>query len=108
MQPLERKQFGIAVSPKVFDGIAARAKTLGLSPTAYAKILLEAGYAARIGHERGTPVSDAELDEQVKLVFACAGQGNAAAICKATGVKETLVIKILDGFKTSNKQGKSP
>lgn len=99
MNPVEKKQFGIAVSPKVFDGVAARAKTIGLSPTAYAKILFEAGYAARIGQERGQPLGDAELDEQVKLVFACAGQGDAAAISKATGVKETLVIKILAGLK---------
>lgn len=98
MEPLERVQFKFAVSPKVFAGVAARARTLGLSAAAYAKILFEAGYAARVGHERGQPLGDAELDEQVRLVFACAGQGDAAAISRATGVKDTLVRKILEGL----------
>ena len=95
----ERRQFGIAVSLKVYEGVARRAAERGLSPTALAKMFFEAGYAARIGQERGTPVDDAELDEQVRLVFACAGQGDIRAIARATGVKPDLVGKILEGWK---------
>lgn len=96
---IERKQFAIAVSPIVHDGVVRRAKAVGLSPTAFAKLLFEAGYAARIGQERGQPATDAELDQQVRLVFACAGQGDAAAISKATGVSEVRVKRILDAWK---------
>ncbi len=99
LQPAERKQFAIAVSPTVFEAVAKRAREKGLSPTAFAKLLFEAGFAARIGQERGLPVDDAALDEQVRLVFACAGQADAAAIAKATGVKPALVERILKAWK---------
>ncbi|RWQ12371.1 hypothetical protein [Mesorhizobium sp.] len=100
---IERKQFAFAVSPKVFDAVTKRARTQGMSPTGYAKLLFDAAFAARIGQERGDPVSDAELDRQVTLVFACAGHGDAEAIATATGVRLSLVTKILKGWR---KQGK--
>ncbi|RWG76157.1 MAG: hypothetical protein EOQ69_32475 [Mesorhizobium sp.] len=96
---VERKQFAIAVSPKVHESVVKRARELGLSPTAFAKLLFEAGFAARVGQERGLPADDAELDEQVRLVFACAGQGDVAAIAKATGVKPARVEKILNAWR---------
>ncbi|TPN79986.1 hypothetical protein [Mesorhizobium sp. B1-1-2] len=98
-QAVERKQFAIAVSPKVFDAVTKRARDHGVSPTAMAKMLFEAAFAARVGQERGAPVSDTELDEQVTLVFACAGQGSLAAIAKATGVKPDLVERILKAWR---------
>ncbi|EHK56835.1 hypothetical protein [Allomesorhizobium alhagi] len=93
----------IKVPPKAHQRLHEIGKTKGYSASAYAQMLFDAGFAARLGQMRGDPVSDAELDEQVKLVFALAGQGNAAAISKATGVKEVLVTKILNAWK---KQGK--
>jgi hypothetical protein len=81
-------------------------KSRGYSPTAYAQLLFEAGFAARIGQERDDPASDAELDEQVRLVFACAGQGNTAAIAKATGLPEARAVKILDAWKTVKRTGR--
>lgn len=98
-EPAERKQFAFNVSPKVHDAIAKRARERGLSPTAMAKLLFEAGFAARIGQERAAPVDDAELDSQVTLVFACAGQGDVLAIAAATGVKPALVTKILQAWR---------
>lgn len=98
---LERKQFGIAVSPKVFDAVSKRARQQGLTPTGYAKLLFEAGFAARIGQEREAPVDDAELDRQVTLVFACAGHGDAAAISLATGIKQPVVEMILRAWRKS-------
>ncbi|MER9814266.1 hypothetical protein [Mesorhizobium sp. M0129] len=95
----ERKQFGIAVSPKVYDSVAKRAREQGLSPTGLAKLLFEAGFAARIGQERDAPVDDTELDHQVTLVFACAGQGDIKAIAKATGVNMALVERILEAWR---------
>lgn len=105
-RPAERKQFGIAVSATVHDGVAKRAAQLGMAPTSYAKLLFEAGYAARIGQERGEEPADAELDEQVRLVFALAGQADTAAIAKATGVPEPRVVKILDAWRTFSRSGR--
>ncbi|WP_366928980.1 hypothetical protein [Mesorhizobium sp.] len=54
-------------------------------------------------------MTDVELDEQVRLVFACAGQGDIAAIAKATGVKPALVEKILTAWRKSTpKPGANP
>ncbi len=96
---IERKQFAFAVSPKVHDAVSKRAREQGLSPTGYAKLLFEAGFAARVGQERETPVDDVELDRQVTLVFACAGHGEVAAIARATGVKPALVDRILKAWR---------
>lgn len=104
-EPAERKQFAFNVSPKVHDAIAMRAREQGLSATALAKLLFEAGFAARIGQERAAPVDDSELDSQVTLVFACAGHGDVAAISKATGVKPQLVEKILKAWRQSQRKG---
>ncbi|TIL30005.1 hypothetical protein [Mesorhizobium sp.] len=98
-EPAERKQFAIQVSPKVFDAVTKRAREQGLTPTGYAKLLFEAGFAARIGQERAAPVDDAELDRQVTLVFACAGHGDVAAIKKATGVAEATIERILKAWR---------
>jgi uncharacterized metal-binding protein len=98
-QPAERKQFAIQVSPTVFEAVSKRAREKGLSPTGFAKLLFEAAFAARVGHERGLPADDVELDEQVRLVFACAGQADVAAIAKATGVKPALAEKILKAWR---------
>ncbi|MER9056460.1 hypothetical protein [Mesorhizobium sp. M0910] len=99
---IERKQFAFAVSPKVYEAVTKRARSQGMSPTGYAKLLFDAAFAARIGQERGDPASDAELDRQVTLVFACAGQGDAEAISTATGVRLSLVTMILRAWR---KQG---
>jgi hypothetical protein len=98
-QPAERKQFAFDVSPKVHEAVGKRAREQGLTPTAFAKLLFEAAFAARVGQERGLPVDDAELDEQVRLVFACAGQADVAAIARATGVKPSLAEKILKAWR---------
>lgn len=107
-RPAEKKQFGFAVSAAVHAGVAARADKLGMAPTTYAKLLFEAGYAARIGQERSEDPADAELDEQVRLVFAPAGQADTAAIARATGVPEPRVVKILEGWRTVFCKGGRP
>jgi len=97
--PAERKQFAFDVSPKVHEAVGKRARELGLTPTGFAKLLFEAAFAARVGQERGLPANDAELDEQVRLVFACAGQADVAAIARATGVMPSLAEKILKAWR---------
>jgi len=97
----------LRISAKTRDRLSATAKAKGLgSTTAYAQMLFDAGYAARIGQEREEPPVDRELDTQVRLVFACAGQADTAAIAKATGVPEPRVVRILEGFKALRREGK--
>ncbi len=89
----------IKVAPRAYQRLHEMAKPWGYSPAVYAQLLFDAAFAARIGQERDTPVSDAELDEHVRLVFALAGQADAAAIERATGVPKIRVTQILDGFR---------
>jgi len=89
----------LRVPPKVYQRLHEFAKARGYTATAYAHLLFEAAFAARVGQERGDPITDAELDEQVRLVFACAGQGDTSAISKATGLPEPRVMRILDALR---------
>ena len=98
----------IKVPPRAHQRLFEQGKAKGYTPSAYAQMLFDAGFAARIGQERGDPPADRELDEQVRLVFACAGQGDTTAIAKATGVPEPRVVKILDGFRALRAKGARP
>lgn len=90
----------LPVSAAMYHAMHERARQLGHGRAAnYAGLLLNAAFNARIGHERGEPSSDRELDEQVKLVFAHAGQGRAEAIGRAIGVPAARVERILEGLK---------
>ncbi|RUM97893.1 hypothetical protein EET67_09750 [Pseudaminobacter arsenicus] len=94
----------IKVPPRAHQRLHEMAKPRGYTTTAYAQLLFDAAFAARVGQERDDPISDAELDEQVRLVFACAGQGDAAAIAKATGVPAARVDRILQALRDRRKR----
>ncbi len=100
----ENMQFAIRVNAKVHAGVSKRAAAMGMTATGFAKLLFEAGFAARVGQERDVPAVDGELDEQVRLIFACAGQANTAAIAKATGLPEPRVVRILEAWKKAGKK----
>jgi hypothetical protein len=90
----------IKVPPRAHQRLFEAATARGYASAAtYAQLLFEAGFAARVSQERGQPATDAELDMQVRLVFACAGQADRAAIARATGVPEARVERILDGLR---------
>ncbi len=97
----------LKLHPKVYQRLHDMGKPRGYTPTAYAHLLFDAGFAARVGQVRGDPVTDAELDEQVKLVFACAGQGDTAAIARATGLPEARVVRILDAGREAGRAGRA-
>jgi hypothetical protein len=103
----ENMQIGIRVTARTHAALAKRATEMGISTTGYAKLLFEAGFAARVGQERAESPADAELDEQVRLVFALAGQADTAAISKATGVPEPRVVRILDAWRRAS-AGRAP
>jgi hypothetical protein len=92
-------QMTVMLTPVAHRRLFESAGAKGYKASAYAQMLFDAAFAARIGQERGEPASDAELDEQVRLVFACAGQGDTAAIARATGVPEARVVRILEAWK---------
>lgn len=96
----------LRVHPKVYQRLREMGKPRGYTPTAYAHLLFDAGFAARIGQEKDAPVTDVELDEQVRLVFACAGQGDTAAIARATGIPEARVVRILDAWREAKRAGR--
>jgi hypothetical protein len=98
-QALPKRQVNISVDSRVYDNLARRAKEKGLPVSTYATQLFEAAYAAGVGREQNIPVSDAELDEQVRAVFCLAGEFDTATISKALGVPESLVVKVLDGWR---------
>lgn len=107
MRPVAKTgQINIAVDKRMIATLDRIAKENGYSRSKFATLLFEAAFAARIGRERGEEPVDAELDEQVRLVFACAGQADAAAIAKATGVPTNRVAVILDAFKLATKGDK--
>lgn len=97
----------LKLHPKVYQRLHDMGKPRGYTPTAYAHLLFDAGFAARVGQVRGDLVTDAELDEQVKLVFACAGQGDTAAIARATGLPEARVVRILDAWREASRAGRA-
>jgi len=97
----------LRVTGKAYQRLGQMARQRGYSATGYAHLLFEAAFAARIGQERGDPVTDAELDQQVRLVFACAGQGDTAAIAKATGMPEARVERILHALREAGRRGVS-
>jgi hypothetical protein len=96
----------IKLPPQAHQRLHAMAKPRGYTASAYAQLLFDAAFAARVGQERETPASDAELDRQVSLVFACAGQGDTNAISRATGVAPARVEAILAAWRRSaNRKG---
>lgn len=93
---------------KTYRRLGEMALARGYSAAGYAHLLFDAAFAARVGQERDDPVTDADLDEQVRLVFACAGQANTAAIARATGLPEARVERILAAWKTAAKSERAP
>lgn len=67
----------------------------GFKPSHYAQMLFDAAFAVRVGIDKRQTPLDRELDEQVRLVFAHAGQGTPAAIGRAIGIPADRVERIL-------------
>lgn len=86
------------VSPKVFAGLAERAKQTNVRPAEYARRLFEAAYAARIAGERGEESGDAALDRQVKATFLLA-DCEPEFIAENLGTTTATVERILEGWR---------
>jgi len=61
----ETRSLTITVSDAVFAGLVEKGRKAGYTPTLYAKLLFEAGYAARVGKGDGDPVLAACVEKSV-------------------------------------------
>lgn len=93
----------ILVAPRCRERLHEAARARGMTASVYASLLFDAAFAARVGQERGDPPADAELEEQLRLVFCMAGQADTAAIARATGIPEKRVTRLLDGWKQAGR-----
>jgi len=93
----------VQLLPKGYARLQEMAKAKNYSANKYAQLLFDAAFSARVGQERDAPASDAELDEQVRLVFACCGDAEPAAIAKATGIPIARVEHVLLGLRQVGK-----
>ena len=75
------------------------AEKKGFKPSHYAQMLFDAAFAVRVGIDKRQTPLDRELDEQVRLVFAHAGQGTPAAIGRAIGMPADRVERILAAWQ---------
>lgn len=90
----------LKVHPRMAEGLRARGAAMGnMTGEAYAGLLLEAAYAARIGRERGEAPADRDLDAMVRLVLACAGAADTATIATFLGIPEATVERVLAGWR---------
>lgn len=89
-------QFGITVSPLVYQRVSEKAKVAGMAPNAYATALFEAAYAARCGKSMG----DEDLDAWVGACMALYGGGiSVDAIAKVLGVSPKVVNRIIVAWR---------
>jgi hypothetical protein len=99
------RQIVFLIEEALYQRLASRASAMNMPTSKYARLIFDAAYAARIGQEKQIPASDRDLDETVKLVFACAGHGSSAMTAKALGISEALVERIKEGWSTALKDG---
>lgn len=96
---IARTPITFTVETTLFTNMQGRAQAMGLKTADYARRLFDAAYAARIGREKQHPVTDAELDAQVRAVMCLTGEFDPRAIARATGLSEGLVENVLRGFR---------
>ncbi|MBN9078241.1 MAG: hypothetical protein BGN87_06485 [Rhizobiales bacterium 65-79] len=101
-------QIAFSIEEALYRRLEARASAMNMPTSKYARLLFDAAYAARIGQEKEIPASDRDLDETVKLVFACAGHGSNTMTARALGISESLVERIKEGWQTALKGGLPP
>lgn len=87
---MRKKSITIEMPELMFNGIAAKAQTVGLRPHEYARMLLEAAYAVRVGK-----VDDHELDTMIGIVAVLAGKLETAQIAKGLKLSEDKVVEII-------------
>ncbi|MEN5277330.1 hypothetical protein ABE527_10295 [Brucella sp. TWI432] len=73
----------VRLNAKAYASLSAMAERKGYKPSAFAQMLFDAAFAARVGQERGAPAPDRELDLHVRVATALADGVGAATLERA-------------------------
>jgi sirohydrochlorin ferrochelatase len=97
----------INVTPRVKATLDAQAQARGYATSAWAGMLLDAGFAAVVARDKGQSHTDADLDAIVgaTLLLTTRKEWDTTAIAKQLGIPESTVERILDGWR-SYRRGK--
>ncbi len=73
----------VHLNAKAYESLTVMAANKGYKPSAFAQMLFDAAFAARVGQNRGVPISDHELDLHVRFATAMADGIGAATLERA-------------------------
>ena len=79
----------VRLNAKAYACLAAMAERKGYKPSAFAQMLFDAAFAARVGVERGSPTDDRELDLHVRIATAIADGVGPATLERAALLLES-------------------
>lgn len=95
----------VRLNAKAYGSLTAMAESKGYKPSAFAQMLFDAAFAARVGQEQGNPVSDRELDLHVRFATALADGVGAATLERAVLLLEGHRAKAATASAKSRKCG---
>lgn len=95
----------VRLNAKAYGSLTAMAESKGYKPSAFAQMLFDAAFAARVGQEQGNPVSDRELDLHVRFATALADGVGAATLERAVLLLEGHRAKAACASAKSRKRG---
>ncbi|KAB2681780.1 hypothetical protein [Brucella tritici] len=95
----------VRLNAKAYGSLTAMAESKGYKPSAFAQMLFDAAFAARVGQEQGNPVSDRELDLHVRIATALADGVGAATLERAVLLLEGHRAKAATASAKSRKRG---
>lgn len=95
----------VRLNAKSYGSLTAMAESKGYKPSAFAQMLFDAAFAARVGQEQGNPVSDRELDLHVRFATALADGVGAATLERAVLLLEGHRAKAATASAKSRKRG---
>ncbi len=95
----------VRLNAKAYGSLTAMAESKGYKPSAFAQMLFDAAFAARVGQEQGNPVSDRELDLHVRFATALADGVGAATLERAVLLLEGHRAKAVTASAKLRKRG---
>ncbi len=95
----------VRLNAKAYGSLTAMAESKGYKPSAFAQMLFDAAFAARVGQEQGNPVSDQELDLHVRFATALADGVGAATLERAVLLLEGHRAKAATASAKSRQRG---
>lgn len=97
----------ISIPTRAKEVMDRQARERGLSSSLWAGLIFDIGFAAVCGREKSMPVSDADLDAicGATLLLKFGESWKVPAIAQALGVPETVVKRILEGWKQYRRAG---